>query len=264
MARVKYYDSETGSWKRADESNFIAPVLSVNGQTGNVTAEEAGAVAAHDASGTAHADIRALITQLQSGKLNSAGIQVKKAQLTLEDGTAVLIDVLVASEGTVVSSYTNQVPLSVGTDKVTVYGVDYNGDGTNDGYQNGYRLSSSGAEKTLAASSVSGFIPAKGGDTIRIFGCGWGSDAHGMNYIAAYKEDLTFIGAATSNAGPGYGTAITEAMGNWTVDSEGNTTLKLAAVADIAWIRISSRGLSSTTTVDGANLIVTVNEEITE
>lgn len=259
MARIKYYDAAEKAWKYADDV-ILAPVQSVNGQTGtvvlnaqNVGAEESGTVEAHNSSAAAHADIRSAINTLEGKMMLKSDISVKKAKLTLEDGTEVLIDVVVASDGTTIQKYTNQVPLSVDTT-----GAVFN----STGYQNGYRLSSSGVTKALASSAVTGYIPAKSGDTISIFNCGWGTLDHGMNYIAAYDSSFTFIGAALSNSGPDHGTAMTELETNWTLEENGDATLKLAAVANIAYIRVSSRGMTSTTTVDGADMIVTVNEEI--
>jgi hypothetical protein len=270
MARVKYYDPSTGTWKRADESNFVAPVQSVNGKTGAVVLnasdfgiEPGAGVEEHNDNQAAHPYLLGLLSSLRSEAMLKSDISIKKAKLTLEDGTEVLIDVVVTSEGTTIQKYTNQVPLSVdSSDWTTIYGTDSDGDGKNDGYKNGYRLSSSGAEKTLAQSAVTGYIPAKAGDTIRIYGCGWGSTAHGMNYIAAYKADGTFIGAALSNSGPDYGTPMTEEETNWAIAANGDTMLKLANVADIAWIRVNSRGMTSATTVNGSDMLITVNEEI--
>lgn len=60
------------------------------------------------------------------------------------------------------AGYINQIPVSVDSD-----GSVYN----TIGYKSGYRLSSSGTEKALAGSFVTGFIPVKAGDVIRIAAC---------------------------------------------------------------------------------------------
>ena len=64
--------------------------------------------------------------------------------------------------------YTNLLPLATDTDRKTIYGEDYDGDGDNDGYLKGQRLSSSGGLSALASACVSGFIPASEGGVLRI------------------------------------------------------------------------------------------------
>lgn len=65
----------------------------------------------------------------------------------------------IAVTAVVKSAYTNQVPISIDID-----GSIYNGCG----WKGRHRLSSSGTEKEASNQTVFGYIPAKGGDTIRI------------------------------------------------------------------------------------------------
>lgn len=67
----------------------------------------------------------ALPADLDDKYVSKNDISIKKAQLTLEDGTTVLIDVVVASAGTTIQSYTNQVPKSIDTDGSIYNGVGY-------------------------------------------------------------------------------------------------------------------------------------------
>lgn len=255
MARIKYFDTMANAWRYADSMVLAAPVVSVNGQTGAVVltaedlgAESAGAVAVHADSASAHADIR---TQV-AGAMMKADYTTKKAKLTLEDGSSVLIDVVVASQGEAVSGYTNRVPLSIDTD-----GSIFNG---GLGYQTGYRLSSSGTTKEAAYSAVSGFIPAKAGDVVRITGCGW-YHPNASNYLCAYKSDFTFIGAVTASETT-YGTVI---HGGITIDGE-QAAVTLGNVADIAYIRVSALNdgafeYDQSMTL-GADMVVTINETL--
>ena len=65
----------------------------------------------------------------------------------------------------------NLLPAATDTDRVTIYGEDYNGDGVNDGYKTKTRLSSSsGGTATADGMCASGFIPCVAGDIIRIKG----------------------------------------------------------------------------------------------
>ena len=65
-----------------------------------------------------------------------------------------------------VVTYTNQLSKSLTLDGSGIFGVDYNGDGTPDGYKRDTRTSSSG-DTSATGWCVTGLIPAKPGDIIR-------------------------------------------------------------------------------------------------
>jgi lysophospholipase L1-like esterase len=192
------------------------------------------------------------IEALQTGKLSNVGVSFRRAKLPLADGTTIEIDVLTAVDGTVIIPYTNRVPLAIDTD-----GSIFNGTG----YQDGYRLSSSGVTKGLTGSAVTGYIPVKADDVIRIYNCGWATTNHAMNYICAYDADFIFIGsAATARDSEHLTKNGTNFISAYTKDTELNATLTLTG-ATIAYIRVSSNG--DTGSCKGKDMIVTVNEEIT-
>ena len=206
------------------------------------------------------------IKALQDGKLDNTGISFKKAKLTLVDGTILEIDVLTAVDGTVVIPFINRVPISINTDG-SGFGEDNNGDGKPDGYESNKRLSSSGVAKAQSDSYVTGYIPAVGGDVIRIYGCDWGTRKSAFNYICAYDTNFTFIGgyATALNADlTVYGTAI--GVSKPSIDNDLNATLTLASGKNIAYIRVSSLGdygePNYERTYNIEDMIVTVNEEI--
>lgn len=237
MARVKYYDAVSKTWKYADESGYVAPVQSVNGKTGAVI------LSADDIPG------------LGDKCLLAANYSVKKAQLTLEDGSVVLIDVLVASEGTAVDTYTNQIPISTDTD-----GSVYNGTG----WKGGSRLSgSSGTVKDQANAAVTGFIPVAAGDIVRMRYTGtdaiWEADASASaNVIAYYDASKTWLGSLTLQ--PSYYGICTEANAPSGVLADGGiVSFVVPQNTSIGFVRISL--VSQTSNISG--LIVTVNEEIT-
>ncbi len=227
--------------------------------TNSASVANAENVASHNNDETAHSDIRDLIATLQNEKLSNTGISFRKALLPLADGTTIEIDVLTALDGTIIIPYINRVPLSIDTD-----GSVFNGTG----YMEKYRLSSSGVAKGLSGSYVTGYIPAKAGDVVRVYGCDWATINHAMNYICAYDADFNFVGGYATLAGSAfaltkYGTAISAAH---SADENLNLTMTLANVSNIAYIRISSAGNDSSTTVityDINDMIVTVNEEVT-
>ena len=65
-----------------------------------------------------------------------------------------------------VVTYTNQLSKALTLDGTGIFGVDYNGDGTPDGYKRDTRTSSSG-DTAATGWCVTGLIPAKKGDIIR-------------------------------------------------------------------------------------------------
>jgi ribosomal protein S17 len=74
-------------------------------------------------------------------------------------------------ETTPAAKYVNWLPFAKDTDRITVYGGDYDGDGSKDGYKTSTRLSSSsGGAVTAADMCCSGFLPCKEGDILRIKG----------------------------------------------------------------------------------------------
>ena len=180
--------------------------------------------------------------------------------LTIPEGEVAKIDVngSVLWEKVVAPVYKNWMKYSTESDGVTIYNGGL-------GYKNGYRLSSSGGESTNTKDTVTGFMPVKGGETIRIKAKDtqgntvfWYNTALSTNYLNAYKEDKSLLYAG--NAKGTYGSSnLIESM---IADTEnGISIIKLKSVANIAFIRISVAG--STYAVSGVDLIVTIDEEIT-
>ena len=166
-------------------------------------------------------------------------------------------------------SFTNQVRQSIGSDKQP-----FNG---GLGYWNGQELSgSSGSQRARTNTTVTGFIPVKQGDVIRIKGCNWYS-TKATNYIVAYNSNFghwsttqttgTHYYNTTNNPderfmeNPVFGGSMDIQSGVSTIVIGKNKDGQLNGYENIAYIRISVRGDGSNA-VDGADLIVTVNEEI--
>lgn len=144
------------------------------------------------------------------------------------------------------ATYTNQIPISIDTD-----GSVYN----SIGYKDGYRLNSSGAEAVLAGTAVTGFIPVKYGDTVRLKNVAYapGVDSTG-DYLALYDSSFNSISSSKSNQFYNADHIYTNA----TTDS--STGYLTSFVLDdeslgYAYLRVSAAGLDSTA-------IITVNEEI--
>lgn len=153
----------------------------------------------------------------------------------------------------------NQVPISTDTD-----GSIYNGTG----YKDDTRLSSSGnVSGTAQAGSVTtGFIPCTNTDVVRIKGAEWlgASVAHsGHYYLNAYNSSKAFVigineGSSNSYDTTGEAYSYNDTTGVLTIDLS-KTTLapgKGSEATGMAYMRINAYG-------KGADLIVTVNQEIT-
>ena len=151
----------------------------------------------------------------------------------------------------------NQVPISTDTDG-SVYNII--------GYKDNARLSSSGGVSSTAqtGSVVTGFIPYTVGDIIRMKGAEWvGATAKytGHFYWGVYDSNKTKLGCLPSDsyAGGTYGTGIAydETTGITTFDMSAMSNAFQSTCASAAYFRINAYG-------KGADLIVTVNQEITE
>lgn len=81
----------------------------------------------------------------------------------------------------------NLLPLAINSD-----GTLYVGTNGEKGYKTGYRLNSSGLEKEQTGCMVTGFIPAKAGDIVRIEN--FTPNTAGYGYMHIYKSDFTKYG----------------------------------------------------------------------
>ena len=185
-------------------------------------------------------------------------ISVKKAKLTLEDGTILLIDVVVASEGTTIITYTNRMPISIDTDKSV-----YNGTG----WKSDTRLSaSSGSVKAdTNGGAITGFIPVKKGDIVRFRYTGslklWDKSTvnEGWNIISYYNASFAWLGSACPVQGSEYGICTKNDYSTGSVADGGIVSFTVPANDNIAYLRLS---FSIDSPEDLSGLIVTVNEEI--
>lgn len=145
------------------------------------------------------------------------------------------------------NSYTNLVPTSIDLD-----GSIFNGTG----YQDGHRLSSSGAIKVQNNTCVCGLIPAKNGDIIRSYGCDWNtSREYGdyYTYIGFYDANKNWLGSWNNyNTNNNYPNIV-----NCEIIEHGNgiITYKPNVAVPYFYVRLALWG-------EGKDLIVTVNEII--
>jgi lysophospholipase L1-like esterase len=157
------------------------------------------------------------------------------------------------------ATYTNRVPTSINADGTVFNGV---------GYQNDVRIGSSGTLSTSGAaeSTATGFIKVSGGDVIRVSGGKFNNTGSGnANAIGVYSSSFGHLG--TSSLGGTTNGIFGSGYSSYAINSvvEETTGVYKWVVPPIAsgveYIRVSCWG--GTGVAPGANLIVTVNQEIT-
>lgn len=139
------------------------------------------------------------------------------------------------------------------------YAIDTDGSLFNGcGYKDGYRVSSSGSIKYVDDSNTcTGYIKMSGGDIVRVSGVIWagGNDSSGKA-IAFFDSSFNWLGTATyQNGGLYYGICNTSSL--QFSEADGICTFTTPDNSSIAYVVISGIG-------EGANMIVTINEEITK
>ena len=147
-------------------------------------------------------------------------------------------------------SYTNQLPLATDTDDSIYNGV---------GWAAGYRLNSSGAAEGYNGSYLTGFIPSKIGDVVRLKNVTWQNGVttglnSGNQRISFYDANKNHLAQTNAIALAGALNGIKDDSGIWT-----QFTLRNFSGGDLtnaAYFRLNCAGLS-------AESIITVNEEIT-
>lgn len=164
-------------------------------------------------------------------------------------------NVVITAKAQARANFTNLVPLSINAD-----GTDYNVDG--DGYANNTCITTSegkiGQTETRKGVVTTGFIPVTAGKkTIRVAGEGLSIDQSNTR-IVGYDKDFNYSAFArysmmnTQHSSGSYyhGKLIDEANTLFTLELE-----KVSNLANCAYLRVCVNG-------DGADLIVTVDEEI--
>lgn len=141
------------------------------------------------------------------------------------------------------SNYTNKLPLAVNSS-----GGIYTGTNGEKGYNPGYRVSSSGTEKSADSKyACTGFIPVVAGDIIRIKNAAQVTSSNdGSSYCMAYFFDSAY----TKTSG-----AITMLLDATYTD--GVSMFTIPSYSNIAYFRVTLIDVTS-------NTIITVNEEIPE
>ena len=152
----------------------------------------------------------------------------------------------------------NLVKYSTEADGVTIY----NG---GKGYKDGYRIRSGGAEQQTAGITITGFIPFVKGDKLYIYPPFTGGNTE--NTINFYDASFACLGQIT-DGGSAYGICANNGSkfkskvvnGVSVLDLSNNT---VSGVSDIRYVRIGNNIADASPISSGADMIVTLNEEIT-
>lgn len=155
----------------------------------------------------------------------------------------------------VTKTFTNLVPTSIDTD-----GSIYNGVG----YKTEYRLSSSTGKESSGGThgTLTGFIKVKPGDVVRFASAGkiinW-PFAQATNIIHYYNSSKSTVGYVM---GKGTYSGVCNATNSVVTEEEYRKKYRITVPdsSSIEWIRVCVYGPNGAA---GADLIVTVNEEIT-
>lgn len=157
-------------------------------------------------------------------------------------------------------AYTNMLPNAINADKTEFVGT--NGE---DGYKTGYRLNSSGVETAQGGMCVTGFIPVKMGDIVRLANLtmkGASSNTN-YNYLYIYLYDSSFARITPNGYVTGNNNGWPASSENFVIGTDGNlsaftinTSIFGGANTNVAYVRFSAQSITDAT-------IVTVNQEIT-
>ena len=147
-------------------------------------------------------------------------------------------------------SYTNQLPLATDAN-----GSVFNGTG----WAAGYRLNSSGAAEALSGSYITGFIPAKFGDTVYLKNVQWQNGVNsglnsGNQRISFYDASKKHLAQTNAIAAAGTLAGIKNDSGIWTQFTLRN--FSGGTLTNAAYFRLNCAGITNES-------IITVNEEIT-
>ena len=147
--------------------------------------------------------------------------------------------------------FNNWIPYSTESDDITIYNNGL-------GYKDGYRVRSGGEEAENEYGSITGYIPLKVGDTLRIYP--HFVSLNTQNTINFYDESFAVIGQIT-NSGSVYGSCTANYQPLTTDEFSVLTLDSTKHDSSIAYVRITNAIRKSEALMDsGAEMKVTVNE----
>lgn len=204
----------------------------------------------YSASITANSGYELSSIKVTMGGTDITASTVSGSNITIASVTGDVVITVTTVAAVVPPSYTNLVPASIDTD-----GSIYNGTG----YKEGYRLNSSGVPAELAGAVHSGFIPYDG-EVIRAWGTTSANASNSGNYIGLYDASFEKIYMIGGSNYTNYGGIWEAKDGKYMVTFDPAVCTNEALnnyLASAKYIRVSWA------VGTGANLVVTLDEEIT-
>jgi hypothetical protein len=154
-------------------------------------------------------------------------------------------------------TYKNWAKYSTEADGTTIYNNGL-------GYKDGYRVRSGGAEAELVRAICTGFIPFKKGDVLRIYPAFIGKNTeNAINFSDASRTNLGQQTGVTSYGICQVNQSLWVASAKNVVD--GVTVVDISNIPnanDVAYVRVTNYKGEGGTISSGAEMIITVNEEI--
>ncbi len=192
--------------------------------------------------------------ELNSIKVTMGGVDITStavsgSNITIANVTGDIVITVTTVQTVVPPSYTNKVTNSINSD-----GSIYNGTG----YQEGYRLNSSGTTSELPGAVNSGFI-AYNHEVIRVYGTANGTIGNSGNYVVLYDSSFAKTLVLSMTNLQSYGATWTVQDGKYmlTIDPAAITNAATkTALQSAGYIRCSFASCA------GANFVVTLNEAI--
>lgn len=237
---ISYGDSDVATYS---VTNNLTNAVSSNG---TATITEGSAYAAMI---TADSGYELSAITVTMGGVDITSTAVSGSNITIANVTGDIVITVTTTQTEVQPSYTNRVLTSIDTD-----GSIYNGVG----YQEDYRLNSSGTISALSGAVNSGYIPYSS-EIIRVYGTANGTVGNSGNYIVLYDGGFNMTLVQAFNTLQGYGASWEAKNGKYmlTVDPASlNNDAAKAAFQSAAYIRCSFASCS------GKDFIVTLDEEI--
>ena len=160
-----------------------------------------------------------------------------------EDAEGNVTEIGVIEHGANAPKYTNQIPISLGDDG-SVYNVK--------GYKENTRYSTSGkTEKTETGAYLTGWIPVKTGDVIRLQNVPVSKNASAVTN----QNNIVFANADKSSVWNKYGDGLTNSPDLTNQIFDGDNLIQFTIAGSASFIRI-------TATYIGEDSVITKNEEI--
>lgn len=257
-------------WEKPEEIIYIVNLVSGTGYTVEaVDGFTTSVVEGTDFSFTVTIDNGYLQDENFAVKVNGVVINAVNGIYTISNITE---NKTVTVEGVIAEpsyTYTNLVRTSKDIDGESIYGVDYDNDGVNDGFKTEVRLSTQhGTESTGGTNgTLTGFIEVKPGNVIRFASSGdiinWFLN-NATNIIAYYNSDRTTkLGHLRGKGTYDDYNGVCNSTNSVVTEEVYRKKYRITVPDDarIEWVRVCVNGPNGAV---GPDLIVTVDEEITD